>query len=526
MSKGFAMALAAALLIMPCIGVVCAADQPAAESKQDGCTERNCKDGDCKGTTCKDSDCQCDDCKCAGGDSTNCKCTDCKCAEGGDSNCKCTACKCEKCENGECDLSNCSCNGCKEANCNCTGNACAADEACSDCDKSGCRGTAVAYAGGGKADCENGKCCRDGSCECSKTFALGYRWTSEEPSIFGVSGNSLFGSSAGVYTSAVSDAMWQQIAGDLAETKERGHCFCLDRPTSPQGAVFLILENPAGGDFAIAADCDPDTTVSSVLHGAALPHPVNFATAEIAVRRAASLLGNEDVAIEADESVLPVRWDNATGEPTACTDHALKPNDRICVKLAAAVAATPTAATAGYEAPTPTARPRSGARRQRGSDEENAAQIQYSIQIVEDRQGCLTEYETLRHGAPMMIAESKSLLPAMRMLHKHELIRQLSSPKVICTAGQTAELEIDSSETIERDGMRLEISGQEMGDGLMVQLAMHSGDEQRNFEVRSALLIEEGQTIVLNANRGAKRPEDAQAEEPAVYIVLTPEIVK
>jgi hypothetical protein len=126
----------------------------------------------------------------------------------------------------------------------------------------------------------------------------------------------------------------------------------------------------------------------------------------------------------------------------------------------------------------------------------------------------------------MMCAESKTLLPAMRALHKHELIRQLSSPKITCSAGQTAELEIASAESTERDGMRLEVSGQQMNDGLMVQLAMCSSDDQRNFEVRSAMMVEEGQTIVLNANRGPKRDDNSQSEEPAVYIVVTPEVIR
>ena len=154
------------------------------------------------------------------------------------------------------------------------------------------------------------------------------------------------------------------------------------------------------------------------------------------------------------------------------------------------------------------------------------AQIQYTIQVIEDHNGCLGEYEELRRGVPMMTAETKTILPAMRMLDKHELIRQLSSPKIICTAGQTAELEIDNEESQKGDGMRLEVVGRKFESGMIVELAMHSAEEKRNFEVRTAVVIEQGQSIVLNTDASRGPQDEATEERPAMYIVLTPEIVK
>jgi hypothetical protein len=161
---------------------------------------------------------------------------------------------------------------------------------------------------------------------------------------------------------------------------------------------------------------------------------------------------------------------------------------------------------------------------------DDAKQIQYTINIIEDCRGCLQEYEALRKGAPMMFAESKTLLPAIRMLEKNHLIRQLSTPKLMCTEGQSAELEIASEAETERfsnwTGVRLEVGSERFEDGLKVELAMHASEDERRFRVRTAVVVDEGQTIVMNANAGPVRRDDTQQERPAVYIVLTPEVLK
>jgi hypothetical protein len=167
---------------------------------------------------------------------------------------------------------------------------------------------------------------------------------------------------------------------------------------------------------------------------------------------------------------------------------------------------------------------------QQVSATQDVKQIQYSINIIEDCRGCLGEYDALRKGAPMMFAESKTLLPAMRAMHKHQLIRQLSSPKVICTAGQTAELEISGESTSdgpnEWEGLRLAVAAEEVDKGLMVELTMNAREHKQRFEVRTALLVESGQTIVLNANAAPATRSESKQDEPSVYIVVTPEIVK
>lgn len=154
----------------------------------------------------------------------------------------------------------------------------------------------------------------------------------------------------------------------------------------------------------------------------------------------------------------------------------------------------------------------------------SAARIQYSIQIVEDCNDCMSEYDALRRGAPIMRAESKTLLPTMRVLHKHQLVRQLSSPKVQCDAGQTAQIEVAGDD--DSGSIRLEVASEDSENGLMVKLAMHAEEGDQSFEVKTAQRIEPGQTIVLNATPLPAQGDSANKEPRCVYVVLTPEVVK
>jgi hypothetical protein len=158
--------------------------------------------------------------------------------------------------------------------------------------------------------------------------------------------------------------------------------------------------------------------------------------------------------------------------------------------------------------------------------DEQPAQIQYTIQVVEDRTDCLREYESLRRDAPLMMADSETLLPAMRALNKHKLIRQLSAPKIICTAGEKAELEIDSDAAGGADGVRLAIASEEFDGGLKVELAMHSEGTENGPEMRTTMVISHGQTIVQKVSPIEAPQSESEGVRTATYIVVTPEIVK
>ena len=75
-------------------------------------------------------------------------------------------------------------------------------------------------------------------------------------------------------------------------------------------------------------------------------------------------------------------------------------------------------------------------------DRPRSTQVLYNIQIIQDSEGCLSEYESFREGDCIMFADSDTLLPALRILQKHELVQGLSSPKLICTTGRRAQFEV------------------------------------------------------------------------------------
>jgi hypothetical protein len=499
MSKGFAIALVAALVLVPSTTVISTAEESQAETKQGGCDKsKGCCD---KKTAC-------------------------------DKDCKSTACKCKDCKNADCDAENCKCDGYAEADCQCPATAGA------KCDASGCRVSAVNYAGCDDADCATGNCCSESSCE-GLTTCGGYgSFASEGQSALRLSGPSLL-DIALPPSAAATDELWQLVANELDAIGQPAQCDWRveqSTPTTPtiadnsrQKSIYLVLDSVRGGDSVIECECKEGTTVRSVLQGAVLPHPVDFGAAEIAVHRACTLVKDGGV-VEVKKSVLPVKWDQAAGQPTECTDHALQACDKVCVNIPAAHGTAKAVATA-YTQATPAPRSASVERwYQPVEGDENTTQIQYSIQIIEDSHGCMAEYEQLRRGAPMMCAESKTLLPAMRMLNKHQLIRQLSSPKLTCVAGQTAQLQIGSEKPVEDsdewEGVRLAVASEETENGLMIELAMHASEEKRDYERRMALVVEPGQTIVLNAKAGPAFTDAPKEHEPAVYIVVTPEIVK
>jgi hypothetical protein len=351
-----------------------------------------------------------------------------------------------------------------------------------------------------------------------------------------MSGPSLLDISFPPRAPAVTDEMWQHVANELDAISRPIPCNSGgNRVTPPTPAItgpslkksiFLMLDSDAGGDYAIECECNEDSSVSSVLEGAVLPHPVNFAAAEIAVHRPSEVV--EDGVVKIENSILPVRWDQATGKPTKCTNHALQARDLVWVKLTASADTKSEAVAAAYSQGSCETRSNMGKYRLEQVTHA-ATQIQYNIQIIEDSRGCMTEYEPLRRGVPMMYAESKTLLPAMRMLQKHQLIRQLSSPQLICTAGQTAQVRIggETSEDSDRwEGVRLEVASEKAENGLMVELAMHATQQKRDLAVRTALLVEPGQTIVLNANAIPAQEGESKQQDTPVYVVLTPEEVR
>jgi hypothetical protein len=163
-------------------------------------------------------------------------------------------------------------------------------------------------------------------------------------------------------------------------------------------------------------------------------------------------------------------------------------------------------------------------------DAGKVTQVSYTIDIIADHHGCMKEFAPLRDGQGMMFAESRTLLPALRIMQKHGLIREISSPKLVATAGQKAQLEVGRTTATEEgeswDGVRLEVAAREMANALNVQLAVHTSEAQRRCEVQTAVLVEAGQTVVLNTKAMSGQPAEESEREHPVYVIVTPEVIK
>jgi hypothetical protein len=157
-----------------------------------------------------------------------------------------------------------------------------------------------------------------------------------------------------------------------------------------------------------------------------------------------------------------------------------------------------------------------------------ATQVLYNIQIIQDREGCLSEYESFRDGDCIMFADSDTLLPALRILQKHELVEGLSSPKLVCTTGRRAQFEIGrqiaGEESKAWEGVKLEVEAEQHENGLRVDLAVHTSQEERTCDVRTAVVVECGKSVILKSQ--GTPGGDAEGARPAIYVVVTPEVIR
>ncbi|HJQ79941.1 MAG TPA: hypothetical protein VJ828_08305 [Lacipirellulaceae bacterium] len=158
-----------------------------------------------------------------------------------------------------------------------------------------------------------------------------------------------------------------------------------------------------------------------------------------------------------------------------------------------------------------------------------STQVLYNIQIIEDSEGCLTEYESFRDGDCIMFADSDTLLPALRILQKHELVQGLSSPKLICTTGRRAQFnvggEVPRGESTAWEGVKLELEAEQHENGLKVDLAVHTRHEDRTCDVRTAVVVECGKSVILKS-QGTPGAGDTECAQPAIYVVVTPEVIR
>jgi hypothetical protein len=351
-------------------------------------------------------------------------------------------------------------------------------------------------------------------------------------------------------------------------------------------SVYVIVAGSNRGDTAYRMDYSAGATVGSVLKKAVYPDPIDFKSTEIAVHRPSHHVTDE-LTVEAEERVLRVEWDAEKGQPTDMTNYPLQANDRIILKLPATsgpllqsyqpapIAADATQATytleptievlpnvvAGgqYYAPEepqavvysalPAAVPSPftgdatvivspalapAARVAADSSSPNPTQVQFNIAVVEDLDDSFDEFDQLQSPMPFMLADTATIRGTLRILEKHKLVRCISSPKLIATTGKEAKLQVGGT-SLDPDqpwqGIKTSVSARELGGGLAVDFSFENTIGRQTNEVQASLAVAHGQSVVMKmGGKGAKtlttEDESEEQVEPAVYLVLTPEILK
>ena len=284
------------------------------------------------------------------------------------------------------------CSSCKHEGEECSESDCAScKEECGDCSKSECSACKHDCSETGKSDCstckkECGDCTKE---ECSTTACKGCEKSQCDKAAAAAAACSKCEQCPGE-TAACDKGKKGDCASGCCKKKCEGAACCegadkacheaCQHCEAAKKTVCVVLDL-GGIDFATQVHFDMDAMVSSVLRGIVLPHPVNFAVAETPVCQ------------------------------PPCGDNCSEKTAAIAAGYVEATAASPDAVNAYATV--------------RQTSEDNSVQVQYKIQIIEDRNGCLKEFADLRSDKAMMFAESKTLIPAMRILAKQNLIKQI-----------------------------------------------------------------------------------------------------
>ncbi len=350
--------------------------------------------------------------------------------------------------------------------------------------------------------------------------------------------------------------------------------------------VTVLVTGSGTGDVAYLIDCLPDATVGNILRKARYPHPIKFDSVKIAVHRPRHHV-NEDLTIEAEERILRVEWDAKANQPTKKTNHRLQPGDRLIVRLpptSVPAPQPPTPIPAGeyytpypppvpvraappilaatpqpyvHEAPhavvysalpAPVPSPFSPAEATRATAPvfggvkpaivaepvaDHPSTVRFDVVVVEDVDNSFAEFEQLRSRMPFMLTDTATIQGTLRILEKHKLVRRVSAPKLMVLAGEKATIQIGAESPNKEEpwqGLKAEVGARELGGGLAVEFSFKNTTGRQTNGVQTSLIVPHGQTVVMKTGSQLVHTDDEDAAqdtaEHAVYVVLTPEIVR
>ena len=165
--------------------------------------------------------------------------------------------------------------------------------------------------------------------------------------------------------------------------------------------------------------------------------------------------------------------------------------------------------------------------------ERDGKNVEFAIEVIEDVSGSFSEFPKLRDGL-IMVSDSDATLAAVRIMENQKLVKRISTPQIKCVVGEQATFCLASacdceSAAGETESLSVQVKAQDPiqsvnGSRVTIETGVQSTRGRQIRQLHLAYRIEEGQTAILKT-RHDPRPGSTD-EEHAVYVVVTPKIVK
>lgn len=162
------------------------------------------------------------------------------------------------------------------------------------------------------------------------------------------------------------------------------------------------------------------------------------------------------------------------------------------------------------------------------------ATVRFEVVVVEDVGDSFAEFEQLRTSMPFMLTDTPTITGTLRALEKHKLVRRVAAPKLMVATGDEATFQVGTetpNAEVPWTGTKATMGARELGGGLAVDFSYEMTADGRANTVRASLIVPHGQSVVMKTGDEKLKATNADAEKKdgakhAVYVVLTPEIVK
>jgi len=281
--------------------------------------------------------------------------------------------------------------------------------------------------------------------------------------------------------------------------------------------MYLILQGGRRGDDVIRTPLphplSAEMNVGALLNGATYPNPIDFAAARIELARPAP--GGVGA-----ELVLPVTWDPASGQPTAETNHPLLPGDRVFVSTPSEISsenyrrppALPPTPVAGPVSPAPISEP---------PESPAPKSVHFEMSVIEDLKDNLGEFKPLKDSG-FMGGDTAAMLGAIRILEKNHLAKRIAAPSLVCPLGQSGKISIAG----EQSSLEVEVSARPLSEHLCVDVTMFRSEDGQEHAIRWSTVLDEGQTVVVQARKSHSKGRAQSDDRSPVYLVLTPTLIK